>query len=189
LHRVHDLRYAPPEFNPTPQPDPYVGGRFDSIDGSYSYLYAGGTEEVAIAEALLRHMPLADLVTGTQRVVPAETIRRARLSSIEVLKPIEVVCLAGPGLSAIGQDAWLTSCDAAEYIFTRSWAKAIRGWAPSAAGFVWRSRVDNDLQSFVFFGDRIPIDAMKKHKTIGTRSTSGRARVESALAKYNAFLS
>lgn len=42
LRRIHDTRFGPTEFNPTPRPPivPVVGGRFDSLDGGYAYLYA-----------------------------------------------------------------------------------------------------------------------------------------------------
>jgi hypothetical protein len=73
-----------------------------------------------------------------------------------------LVSLHGPGLSRIGQDTWLTSCDAIEYVYTRAWALGIRGWVPDAAGFAWRSRLDDSKFSYVLFGDVLTADSLVK---------------------------
>src|SRR5664279_5542149 len=45
LWRVHSNKYLANQRNPTPSPTIPGGGRFDSLDGSYSYSYFGQSEE------------------------------------------------------------------------------------------------------------------------------------------------
>ncbi len=130
------------------------GGRFDSADGSYAFLYAGSDPVACVAETLLRDR------NAVPYRVPAKRLLGLRLSELEVARDWVVVNLFGPSLSAIGQDAWLTSCGPADYPVTRRWAAAIRAWAPAASGLVWRARHDNDRFAYVLFSDRSPHDAL-----------------------------
>ena len=43
--RMHSDAFDPTTFNPTSATNPFRGGRFDSSDGSYSYLYAGESRD------------------------------------------------------------------------------------------------------------------------------------------------
>ena len=149
LWRIHPAKFHATEFNDTASANPDSGGRFDSANGEYAYLYAGDTVGGALVETLLRDIPLAD--AGTPRVLPAVALQRRMLTRVRVARPITLVSLHGPGLSKIGQDGWLTSCDAIDYAFTRAWAESIRVWAPDAGGFVWRSRLDDSKFSLCVF--------------------------------------
>ncbi|MEY2453549.1 MAG: hypothetical protein QOD92_3123 [Acidimicrobiaceae bacterium] len=167
--------------------NPYLGGRFDSFDGSYSYLYAGDTASVAVAETLLRYVPATDI--RKPRLVRKREIKDKQLSEVLVLKPLTVVQLFGTGLHAIGQqDGWVTSCDADHYPQTRTWAVAIRDWSPMAAGFAWHPRHDNDRLAFVFFGDRLSIDSLKSGRTHRAATRAGRRIIATELHRYHALL-
>ena len=149
LWRIHSDDFAAGSFNRT-VPGPHRGGRFDSYDGSYAYLYAGADTTAAVAETLLRDRP----PSGHTFRIPAARLYAIRLSSLVVRHDLTLVRLHGSGLSAIGQDAWLTSCGADEYGRTRQWAAALRAWAPWAQGLEWRARHDDDRLAYVFFEDR-----------------------------------
>jgi hypothetical protein len=188
LWRIHAARYHATEFNDTASANPYAGGRFDSVHGDYSYLYAGDSVGGGVVETLLRDIPLAD--ARAPRVLPNVALQRRSLTRVRVVRPIQLVSLHGPGLSRIGQDGWLTSCDALDYVFTRTGAKAIRKWSPTAGGFAWRSRLDDSKFSYVFFGDRLTADTLVK---VGAsmRCINGPAQgfLVPALAEYEVELS
>jgi hypothetical protein len=154
LYRVHRSPHKVSEFNPTPAP-PYAGGRFDSPGGKYAQLYAGQSEAAAIAETLLRSLPS----NAKGRYLPKARLKDRVLSELRTTSDLELVRLHGDGLLRIGAAPGLTKCEARDYPYTRHWAEAIRTWAPTACGFVWRSRHHDDLLSYVFFSDRTPSGA------------------------------
>jgi hypothetical protein len=154
LYTIHRFPHKVSEFNPTPA-TPYAGGRFDSPDRTYAHLYAGQSEAAAIAETLLRSLPS----NAKGRFLPKARLKDRVLSELQTTADLEVVRLHGDGLLRIGAVPGLTKCEARDYPYTRHWAQAIRSWAPTACGFVWRSRHHDDLLSYVFFSDRVPSGA------------------------------
>jgi hypothetical protein len=86
--------------------------------------------------------------------MPAARLRGLALSELRTTRRATLLVLHGPGLTRVGQDAWLTSCEALDYPVTRRWGEALRTFAPRAAGFEWRPRHDNDRLACVFFNDR-----------------------------------
>jgi hypothetical protein len=185
LYRVHSDHFLSTAFNPTPANNPYRGGRFDSVDGSYAYLYAGEDENVAIAETLLRELPS----DGPARFVPFAKLKGKLLSHLRTTVELTLTNLHGSGLRQVGQDdGWLTSCDASEYAMTRWWAKAIRSWAPDTSGFVWRSFRDDDRLAYILFDDRTPPGALLPHWQVKLDRGEGLVAVRRAFAQYNAVL-
>lgn len=153
LTRVHDACFGATSFNPTLADPHWGGGRFDATgDDSHGFLYAGGDDLCAIAEALLRDLPLT--MSGSL-LLPLKALQGRKLSWIAPSADLVLVrLLSGRDLAAVSQDSWLTKCEAREYAFTRRWGHEIRKWAPWAQGFVWRSRREEASQAYVFFGDR-----------------------------------
>jgi RES domain len=160
LFRVHQAAYPPASFNPTPSHRYYGGGRFDATDDDrYSYLYAGESVDVAIAETLLRDLPLD---AAGVRLLPSAKVRGRRISAVRTKADMEIVSLrSGTDLGAVAQDPWLTTCDPRDYAQSRHWAHWIRAQAPAAAGCVWLSRREPGRQAFVLFGDRGAAHAME----------------------------
>ena len=184
LTRMHSAELGAIEFNHRAANDPYQGGRFDSVDGEYGYLYAGQDADVAVAEVLLRDVP-----PGQKRYLPCAAVRGRMLSEIVVGHPLDVVSLRGRDLGHIGQDTWLTKSEAADYPFTRRWAKAIRGWAPRAAGFAWRARHDEDREAYVLFDDRTPPGSLVfADSSRRTDAGVGLKEVRRILAGHNVML-
>jgi hypothetical protein len=160
LFRVHQVRYSAEAFNPMPTHRYYGGGRFDSTDDDrYPYMYAGQTVEVAIAETLLRDLSPDD--TG-MLLLPLAKVRGRRISAIATTTDLTLVSLRSAAeLGAVAQDTWLTMSDPRDYAQSRHWAHWIRSHAPSAAGYVWRSRREPADDAYVLFGDRCPAGALQ----------------------------
>lgn len=185
LHRVHWIGREATEYNPIAASNPYAGGRFDSPTGDYSYLYAGSSQQCAVAETFLRDTPLDELVAGTPRSIQDQTLEERALTRLHIARDLAVVRLVGPGLHAVGQpDGWLTTCDSLEYAHTRAWAVRIRQWVPGAVGFAWRARHDNDQIAYVFFGDRMTGDALQAQQRCNLRTKTGHKLVQRSLAPY-----
>jgi RES domain len=155
LSRVHRTQYGSREFNPHGSDILWGGGRFDSTEKDrYPFLYAGQTDDVAVAEALLRDIDADD---HGSRFLAKKYWRGRQLSRLRTTEDVRLVSLrTGKDLGAIGQDTWLTTCNAQEYAFTREWAQWLRTQAADAAGLVWHSKREPGQQSLVLFEDRCP---------------------------------
>lgn len=153
LSRIHDARFEATGFNRTLADRHWGGGRFDATeDAPYGFLYAGGDDLAAVAEALLRDLPLS--ATGAQ-LLPRKALHGRKISWIAPTRDLELVrLLSGRDLAAVAQDTWLTKSESKDYGSTRRWGHKIRGWAPWAMGFVWRSRREEASLAYVFFDDR-----------------------------------
>ncbi|HEY4241038.1 MAG TPA: RES family NAD+ phosphorylase [Kofleriaceae bacterium] len=183
LYRLHSASFGPIAFNPTRSNDPLRGGRFDSHDGSYAYLYAGSSYAIAIAETLARDIPPGPV---PPRLVPRAHVVARKLSKIEVRADLRLVRLhGGPALGQVGQDSWLTKSPASDYELTRPWASAIRAWTPWAQGFVWRSNRDERGFAYILFGDRVPARSLSGTVELAADSGNGLLLVRSVLMDHN----
>ncbi|MDP9318320.1 MAG: RES family NAD+ phosphorylase [Actinomycetota bacterium] len=175
-------------MNPTARPCGDSGGRFDSLDGSYGYLYVGSDPDAAIAEAICRDLPF----DGHPRIVPHRALVGLALTRIEVTTGMLVVSLHGADLAQVGQDLWLTKSDPDDYPVTRAWAAAILGWAPRAAGLVYRCRHDEDRIAWCL---TCPPDVVAHPRLrvlarpLPLGSPLGLVAVRGVLARHNAALS
>jgi hypothetical protein len=185
LWRIHSEIYDANAFNPT-IPDDKSGGRFDTLTGDYSYIYAGSDVNAAVAETLIRDRP----PNRPYYRILKKRIRGKKLSKIRLKIDLKVVKLHGNGPSAVGQeDDWITSCGPKDYPITREWASAIREWSPFGCGIIYRPRHDNDRFAYVFFDDRCPFDPFEVLQSEpidipGPYFTM----VQDVLRSYNAFL-
>jgi hypothetical protein len=141
MWRVDSSHRAPHAPNPTAQPDELAGGRFDSLDGCYAYLYIADSPDGAIAETICRDLPLHPSIA---RIVPASAVAGCTLTALTVTRTLTVTALHGPHLSAVGQDLWLPKCEARHYVLTRRWAHAIRTADPDLDGLAYRPRHNED---------------------------------------------
>ncbi len=114
LYRVHRSPHKVSEFNRTSS-TPYVGGRFDSPDGTYAHLYAGRSEVAGFAETLLRSLPS----NAKGRFLPKARLKDRVLSELRTTRDLELVRLHGDGLLRIGAAPGLTRCEARDYPYTR----------------------------------------------------------------------
>jgi hypothetical protein len=200
LFRVHRDSRRPYEFNPTARPttapeDPVEGGRFDSDDGSYAYLYAAFTEEGAFAECFARDL---DYTLAGPRPLPRGRVAGTVVSAIFVQRDLEVVETQGAAAQQLGQDDWLTTSDESAYPLTRRWARAIRGWVPHGDGLEWRSKRDPGQRVLVLWGDPAhaaggcgllaPEDEEGLADTTPLDDGIGRVRLAGFLARWRLYL-
>ena len=150
LARIHRAVHGACEFNHE-LPTPPGGGRFDTCDIAYGHLYASNGLEGALAETIIRDVPLAD---PGPRDVSLTRLRGRALSFVRLTRDLRLVSLHGPHPSAFGQGLWLSKCEREDYPLTREWARALRERSPKAAGFVWRARHDEDALAYVLWSDR-----------------------------------
>ncbi len=155
LWRAHSESHWATAFNATPRPRlpagaPVPGGRFDSADGSYSYIYLARSAGGALAESFARHL---DYTRAGPRPLLLAKVAGKKISSVVVKRDLRVVVAYGAGAEQLGQDMWLTTCDEDNYSLAREWAVAVRRWEPGADGLVWKSRRDPAEEVFVLWGD------------------------------------
>lgn len=136
--------------SPSSSGGPVPGGRFDSADGSYSYIYLARSAGGALAESFARHL---DYTRAGPRPLPLAKVAGKKISSVVVKRDLRVVVAYGAGAEQLGQDMWLTTCDEDNYSLAREWAVAVRRWEPGADGLVWKSRRDPAEEVFVLWGD------------------------------------
>lgn len=154
LWRVHSRDHDAWAFNPTRPASLYGGARFDATDADpYPYLYAGLSEETALAETLLRDLPPDE---RGYRIVPNRAVNGKRLSGLVLIRDLTLIRLIDAvDLAAIGQDAWLVATSAGDYPQTRDWARWLRRQAPWAHGLIWDSLRARGSHAIVLFGDRL----------------------------------
>jgi RES domain len=192
--RVHSDRYASHAFNDTPQPPPLAGGvvrggRFDTDDGSYAYLYAADRERGAFAESFGRNL---DYTRTGPRPLPRARVKDKKVSTIDVPE-LQLVDIDGGGAQQLGQDDWLTHCDEWGYPVCREWARAIRKWAPAAQGMRWHSKRDSPELVFVLWGNPASASTGCGLTHPGTNSeyllgTPAQARLEDFLHAWRMYL-
>ncbi|WP_082920717.1 RES family NAD+ phosphorylase [Rhodococcus sp. YH3-3] len=189
--RVHSSRRSALAPNPTAQPDELAGGRFDSLDGTYAYLYIADGPDGAIAETICRYLPLDPT---TARIVPASAVTGRTLTALTLTRTVTVAALHGRHLSVVGQDLWLTKCEARHYVTTRKWAHAIHAADPALGGLAYRPRHNEDTLAWVLTTD----PAVTSHPALAVDSSvaalsldrgRGRDLVERVVADHSAILS
>lgn len=145
-YRVHSNRYAPGEFNPGPA----GSGRFHFFgDPMVPVLYSAETEAAAVAEVLLRNIP----VTGGRLRYGAYGSKV--LAALESQRDLRLASFLGTGLRALRVEPGQLTATPGEdsYPQTRKWAAAAH--KAKFDGIVWMSRRNNSDRSYMFFGDRV----------------------------------
>lgn len=191
LFRVHSRRFDASSFNPTLSHRYFGGGRFDATsDDEYSYMYLGSSVSVALAETLLRDLPLEE---SDVRRLPRAAYKERRLSAVSIEEDIQILQLrSSQELGSVAQDTWLTQAVPLHYAQTRHWCHWIRSNAPTVGGLAWISRRDPVGAAYVLFGDRVPIGAIApidhpeapRDSTTDFATPEGRARLKSLVADH-----
>ncbi len=150
LARVHPLGRGACEFSHDVPTTP-GGGRFDTYDDAFGHLYAADGLEGAVAETLVRDVPLAD---PGPREIPFTRLRGRAFSFLRTTRDLRLMVLRGPHPSTFGQGAWLTKCEREDYPLTREWGRALRERVSNAAGMVWHPRHDEEALAYVLWSDR-----------------------------------
>lgn len=162
LFRVGSTSRSIAAFNPGPGPP----SRFAFFGAPrVPVLYAAQTERAAVAETLLHDIAL----TGGS--LTWDVYSRVVMGRLRLNRPISLASLQGLGLRRLGVEASeVTDTPASTYGHTVAWAAAAH--AQGLDGVAWTSRLCNDSEAVVLFGDRCE-DAVEQDVTFGRHFTSG----------------
>ncbi|OMH25172.1 hypothetical protein BKD30_06380 [Tersicoccus phoenicis] len=122
-------------------------------------LYAGETEEAAVAETILHDLP-----AGGGDLYP-EDYRDTAAAALVTRRALRLAALHGLGLRRLAVTAaQLTDTSSAEYPRTVAWsgaAHAVRDDDGGLDGVCWMSRQCNNAKAYVLFGDRVGPDDLE----------------------------
>lgn len=186
--RIHSATRGAADLNPTPRPRVRTGGPFDSLDGSYAYLYVGDSPAAAVAETLCRNLP----VDQSPRLIPRIQVRGRLLSELRTTRPVRVADLTGTGAARLNADVWLTKCDPSGYLAARRWAAAVLAANPDIDGLQYRPRHDENNLAWMLaagptvtahpavsavsaVGGVVPLDSADGHYLLGALLTAHNA--------------
>lgn len=136
-------------------------------------LYAGASIEAAICETVLREQPVSGGL-----VLPA-SYNQAHLSSIIPDRDINLLEISTPNFRHWGvtRGEMIEAVGANAYNATRHWSEMINRCCPDIQGLVWSSRQFDRHASYMFFGNRMSLDAnydcLEMSRTIGQTLASG----------------
>lgn len=123
------------------------------------------------------------------RVVRASKATGLAVTRLRQSVTLELVDLrSAEGLGRIGQDAWLTTTDEADFPHTQRWATSIRAWAPQASGIIWMSRRDPAQEAAILFADRTPDAALVVEHVRALDDPVGFAMLQATLSPFTVDL-
>lgn len=156
LHRVHQDKYQPDQFNP----GVHGNARFSPIqdqDRAIPTLYGGTTVECALMETVFHDVPHTAGFKSFDKGKLAGQVH----SVVQVSQPLQLVDLSSVPLRKLGVTRkQLIDTEKDQYPATRKWAEAIHRQYPDVQGLSWVSRQDDSARAVVLFGDRIPDGAI-----------------------------
>jgi hypothetical protein len=140
LHRFYTAAFDPVFY------DRSLDGRLNAPEGRYGVLYAAAAPEGAFAETFLR-------VPG-RTLLPSDLLRRKAYVRLEVLRPLTLLRLAGPGLGRVGATAQVVH-GGKPYDVPQAWSAAIHDLPASYDGIAYNARHDDQALCYALF-DRPP---------------------------------
>ncbi|WP_344996680.1 RES family NAD+ phosphorylase [Tsukamurella soli] len=183
--RIHHGSRRADAPNSTPQPAVGSGGRFDSSDGRYAYLYVADSPEGAVAETLCRDLP----IDRSPRLIPAARIRNRVMSELVVQDDLVVADITGSGSAQINAGSWLTHCGPDDYVQTRAWAVRILESDGALRGIRYRPRHDDNRLAWMLCARAGAIVALATSgRVYALDSPQGRTVLAPILAGHNAAL-
>lgn len=163
LVRLHDPIFEGDE------PNPCKGKltRFAPLglpDGScLPTLYAASSFECAVHESVFHDLPY----NAPDKFIAAAKVTTRAISWLEVEADLVLVSLREPDLNRLNRTrAELIDTRPSEYAITARWAEAFHKADPDVAGIGWTSRRCDPDQAYVFFGDRLPSNALIVSKRV-----------------------
>ena len=122
-------------------------GRFNAPDGSYGVLYAALSPAGAFVETFLRE--------PGRTVLPADLLARKAYVRLQVLRPVQLVKLGGPGLARLGATAEVVH-GGLPYDVPQAWSAALYRHPATPDGITYTARHDDETTCCALF-DRAPI--------------------------------
>lgn len=167
-YRVHPFdevtrQYLPDAFNDSTTGDARFSPLLRTSKKVIPTLYAAASDRAAIAEVVLRNLPVPS--AGYLHDLRRDLESNLRLSTIE-LAELTLANLTTTGMSAAGLPPYmLVDGGRSNYLTTRKWAKWIWETQPNTQGLFWMSRRYNRDAVIVLFEDRIlePIQVVSSY--------------------------
>jgi hypothetical protein len=168
LHRVHQDKYQPDQFNPGVHGNARFSPIQDDQGRAIPTLYGGTTVECALMETVFHDVPHT---AGFKSFDKGKLVGQVH-SAVQVSQPLHLVDLSSVPLRKLGVTRkQLIDTEKDQYPETRKWAEAIHRQYPDVQGLSWVSRQDDSARAMVLFGDRIPGGAL--HSQRASRSLTG----------------
>jgi hypothetical protein len=144
-YRLHDHAFETAEFNPGPKGP----GRFHFFGTPHvPVLYTAETEDAAVAETLLRNVPIKG-----GRIAYGDYETKV-MAAVEIRREVRLASFLGRGLRALRvTPEELTAAPGENYPQTRRWAAAAH--EAGFDGIAWMSKRNNSDRAYMFFGDRV----------------------------------
>lgn len=153
LHRVHQDKYQPDQFNPGVHGNARFGPIQDDQGRAIPTLYGGTTVECALMETVFHDVPHT---AGFKSFDKGKLTGQVH-SAVQVSQPLHLVDLSSVPLRKLGVTRkQLINTEKDQHPATRKWAEAIHGQYPEVQGLSWVLRQDDSARAVVLFGDRIP---------------------------------
>lgn len=157
LHRVHQEKYQPDQFNPGVHGNARFSPIQDDQGRAIPTLYGGTTVECALMETVFHDVPHT---AGFKSFDKGKLVGQMH-SAVQVSQPLHLVDLSSVPLRKLGVTRkQLIDTEKDQYPATRKWAEAIHRQYPDVQGLSWVSRQDDSARAVVLFGDRIPGGAL-----------------------------
>lgn len=169
LFRIHSIHRQPLFFGPAPGAPPR--GRWDAPAPGFGVCYLGEAAYVAFAETFLRE-PGETLIEETD-------LATRSLSTVELLRDVELAAVHGAGLARIGATAGVCN---GPYRVSRAWSLALHGHAAAVDGLRYRARHDDDGMAVVLF-DRAA-DTLRVRSTVRLNAARHAAGLAEWLDRY-----
>ncbi|WLG93854.1 RES family NAD+ phosphorylase [Pseudomonas sp. FP198] len=172
LHRVHQDKYQPDQFNPGLHGNARFSPIQDDQGRAIPTLYGGTTADCALMETVFHDVPHT---AGFKSFDKGKLTGQVH-STVQVSQPLHLVDLSSVPLRKLGiTRKQLIDTEKDQYPATRKWAEAIHRQCPDAQGLSWVSRQDDSARAVVLFGDRIPDGVL--HPQGASRSLTGDSTV------------
>lgn len=157
LHRVHQGKYLPAQFNPGVAGNARFSPITDAAGQPVPTLYAGTTLACALMESVFHDVPFT---AGFKSIAKARLAGQVH-AALHTREPLRLVDLASVPLRKLGiTRRQLIDTEKDQYPATRQWAAALHHQCAEAQGLTWVSRQDDRARAYVFFGDRMPAAAL-----------------------------
>lgn len=150
LHRFYPDALEPIYF------DRSLDGRLNAPDGGFGVLYAAVTINGAFAETFLRQ--------PGRRIIPDDLIQAKSLVRLQVLRPLRLIKLAGPGLAKLGATAEVTH-GGLPYEIPQAWSAALHAHPADADGIAYSARHDDEAICVALFDRAQKAVAELDHET------------------------
>ncbi|HZY61270.1 MAG TPA: RES family NAD+ phosphorylase [Edaphobacter sp.] len=154
VFRVHRSIYKADQFNDSRKGDARFSPLMDAERKSViPTLYAGTTLDCALMESIFHDVPYRP---GLKTVSKSKYVEGVICSTLHLAADLRLVDLSSVSLHKLGvAPADLTQTEAAYYAASREWALALYEQNPTAQGFIWTSRRDDDAKAILLFGNRV----------------------------------